>query len=332
MTQNKHKRYKITIVVIFFIFFFVITAQANKPKNQHQQALEFSQEVSMDYLMNDVLWLADDARLGRASGTASEDEVAEWLIERYMKLDLSPAKKLGLSDFTHNFEYHVYDDAGIEHPAFGKNIIGVIPGSGKPNKYLIVSAHYDHLGVEDGLIYNGADDNATGVAAMLEVARVIKKSGRQPEKTIIFVSFSAEEIGRHGSWNFCHILHKNNIVDNTVGLNFEMFGVVKGSPMYVHVWEQQTLATQPIIQAIKTASDALNVNMITSFDLDPGSDALELLNCGVTATTIDVGGGDRFEYNHPYYHSPDDKVSNIDQNNFYQATQIVAMSVWLLAN
>ena len=154
----------------------------------------------------------------------------------------------------------------------------------------------------------------------------------QPQKTIIFAAFSAEEIGRYGSRNFCHAIYDKNIVHSMKALNFEMFGVAKGTPMYVHLWEQQTLATQPIINAVRTASDALSVDMITSMEIDPGSDALELLDCGVIATTMDVGGGEQFEYNHPYYHTPEDKPEHIDQNNFHQAVQVAAMSVWLLAN
>ena len=232
----------------------------------------------------------------------------------------------------HDFEYHVYDDVGVEHPAFSKNIIGIIPGINESNEYVIVSAHYDHLGVEDGLIYNGADDNATGVAAMLEIARVIRNFSIKPSKTIVFVSFSAEEIGLHGSWNFCNAAHENNLAHSMVALNLEMFGPAKNSPMFVHLWEQQTPITQPIIEAVRLASNKLNVDMTTTADIDPGSDALQLLDCEIAATTLDVSGGSDFEKYHPYYHSPDDKLSNIDQENFHTAVQVSVMAVWLLAN
>ena len=319
-------------LIAYLILFSSSIVSAEEHATILKQAKILSTQINKDNLINDVAWLSDDARLGRASGTHAADEVAQWLIKRFEKIRLENFTKLGLKNFIHDFEYHVYDDAGVEHPAFSKNIIGIIPGANKSPEYLIVSAHYDHLGVEDELIYNGADDNATGVAAMLEIARVISEFSMQPDKTIVFVSFSAEEIGLHGSWNFCNAAHENNLAHSMTALNLEMFGPVKNSPMFVHLWEQQTHTTQPIIQAVKQASDALNVEMMTTADIDPGSDALQLLECEIAATTIDVSGGSEFEKYHPYYHSPDDKLSNIDRENFHTAVQVSAMSVWLLAN
>ena len=332
MTVKIYTQYKIFLAVICLLGFSFLTVNANQKNNILKQAQLLSQEIDIKLLMDDVAWMADDARMGRASGTPAEDEVGQWLATRYEQLGLTQFTQLGIANFTHDFEFHVYDQYGNEHPAFGENILGIIQGSQQPDEYLIVSAHYDHLGVEDGQIYNGADDDASGVAAVLEVARVIKKFGWQPKKTLVFAAFSAEEIGRYGSRNFCHAIHRKNIFQQMMGFNFEMLGATKGAPMFVHVWEQQTPATQPILHAVKTASDMLDVDMRTTADIDPGSDALELLECGVTATTMDVSGGEEFEYHHPYYHSPEDKPEHIDQENFFQAVQVAAMSVWLLAN
>ena len=298
--------------------------------NDHARSL--AKEISIDYLMSDVIWLSDDARLGRASGTPSEDEVGQWLADRYELLNLKTFRELGLSNYIHEFEFHVYDDAGVEHPAFGENIIGMIPGSENPDEYLIISSHYDHLGVENGQIYNGADDDASGVAAMLEVARVILKLGVKPKKSILFIAFSAEEIGRYGSRNLCHAIYDRRLNEKMIGLNFEMFGASRSAAPYVNIWEQETTKTHPIIAAVKAASDEMNVHMMLSASIDPGSDALELLDCGVVATTMDMGGGEQFENNHPFYHSPEDKPEHIDQDGYNKAVKIAAMATWLLAN
>lgn len=288
--------------------------------------------VNIKHLMSDVEWLADDARLGRASGTPSEKEVGNWLMERYSLLQLKPFRKLKLSDYAHEFEYHTYDDAGIERPAFGENIVGVIEGKDKNGGYVIISSHYDHLGVENGFIFNGADDDASGVAAMLEVARVILKLGVQPKKSIVLVAFTAEEIGRHGSWNLCHAIYESKLAPKMIGLNLEMLGPAKHSRPYVNIWGQGEHPTQPIINAVRLASLEVDVDMIISPGLDPGSDALELLECGVLATSIDMSGGEQFESHHPYYHTPEDKPENIDQGAYLKAVQVAAMATWLLAN
>ncbi len=331
MYKNKITYLAVATGLIVLGFVYNLNA-GDKHAHTLSQATLLSKQINLSYLMSDVHWLADDDRFGRASGTVYEDEVAQWLIDRYKQLELKQFNKLGLSNYTHQFEFHVYDDAGIEHPAFGENIIGVIPGSEKPEAYLIVSSHYDHLGVEDGQIYNGADDDASGVAAMLEIARVISGLGVKPKKSILFVAFSAEEIGRYGSNNFCYEIYDRNLSDAMIGLNLEMLGAAKGRLTYINVWEQEHFSTQPIIKAVKAGSDVIDVPMIATASIDPGSDALELLDCGVVATTMDVGGGEQFEFNHPYYHSPDDKPEHIYQKGFHEAVQVASIAVWLLAN
>ena len=288
--------------------------------------------IDINKLMSDVEWLADDARMGRGTGTPAEEEVIRWLKKRFSSLSLKPFKKIKLSNFAHDFEFHRYDDAGIEHPAYSKNIVGVIEGSDKGGEYVLVSSHFDHLGVENGSIFNGADDDASGVAAMLEIARVILEQGIKPKKSIVFVAFAAEEIGRHGSWNFCHAIYEGKVSNKMVALNLEMLGPASHSSPYVHVWEQDRYSTQPIIHALRLASEEVKVGMITTASLDPGSDALELLECGVAATTMDMSGGEQFEMHHPYYHTPEDKAENIDQRAYLKAVQVAAIATWLLAN
>jgi Peptidase family M28 len=82
------------------------------------------------------------------------------------------------------------------------NIIGMVPGAGRKHEYVVVSAHYDHLGEHLGKIYHGADDNGSGTAALLELARILaaeKKAGRGPDRTVVFCFFSGEESGLLGS-------------------------------------------------------------------------------------------------------------------------------------
>lgn len=108
-----------------------------------------------------------------------------------------------------------------------ENVIGFIPGSDSilKNEFVVVSAHYDHIGIKDGKIHFGADDNASGVSSMLEVARNISMSPKdlKPKKSIIFVAFSAEELGLYGSEYFVNnpLISLNKINYN---LNIDMIG------------------------------------------------------------------------------------------------------------
>ena len=107
------------------------------------QAMEFAEQIDINLLMDDVIWLADDARQGRATGTAGEDLAGQWLVERYESLGLQAFKRMGLSSYVQEFTFP-YDDEYLQ----GENIIGVLPGSLNADEYVIVSAHYDHLGVQ----------------------------------------------------------------------------------------------------------------------------------------------------------------------------------------
>jgi hypothetical protein len=107
----------------------------------------------------------------------------------------------------------------------GRNIIGIIPGRDEllRNQAIVIGAHYDHLGINHKEIYFGANDNAAGVGAMLEIAQAFSRMPKHPKRTIIFIAFDAEEIGKRGSKYY--ISHPCLPLNNTVlMINFDMIG------------------------------------------------------------------------------------------------------------
>ena len=289
------------------------------------QALEFAKQMDIDLMMDDVAWLADDARQGRATGFPGEDAAGQWLIERYQSLGLQVFKQMGLSDYIHKFTFP-YDDEYLH----GENIIGVLPGGIKADEFVVISAHYDHLGIEDGEIYNGADDDATGVAVVLEMARLFAQSNLRPQKSIVFIAFTGEEIGHVGSGNFCYEIFMQRLVEKLTVLNLEMLGAVRDT--YVNIWDQGNTLARPIVAAVASASKQLNMPLLVSSGLDPGSDAVELLDCKIAATTMDAGGGDDFYDNHPHYHAPTDDPEHIHREGFLKVAQVATIAIWRLAN
>ena len=291
-------------------------------------ATHLIEQVDKKRLMQDVKWLADDARAGRAVGTAQEDEVGAWLMQRYLALKLNPFFKIGLKGYQQQFEVGLQEDK----IAYGENLIGVLPGSKLAHEYVIVSAHYDHLGTDNGVVYNGADDDATGVAALLEMARIFSKQDARPARTILFIAFSGEERGQIGAGVFCATIAETISLKLFVNLNLEMFGAVHGKGTYVNIWKPKDTAASFIVDAVLAAGDGIDFPVITTIGAGPASDAKRLAKCGMAATTMDVGGGEQFYTNHPHYHSPFDDSEHIDWNGLYKATQVAAIAVWLLAN
>jgi hypothetical protein len=139
-------------------------------------------------LMRTVRVLAADSMEGRAAGTPGGARARAWLLERLQALDIAP---LGGS-LTHAFPL----DRGGE----GVNLIGVVRGTATPERYVVLSAHYDHVGVQAGQIFNGADDNASGVAAVLALAEHLR--ARPLGHSVIIALFDAEEGGLRGARAF----------------------------------------------------------------------------------------------------------------------------------
>ena len=149
-----------------------------------------------DQLLTDVKILSSDAFEGRKTGTRGAELARNYIGKRF--------KEIGLKSFPLLNSYHqAFTFAGIDDPKItGKNMIGYIPGSS--SKIIVISAHYDHLGIINGKIFNGADDNASGVAGMLKIAAHYAKN--KPNYTLIFAAFDAEEFGRKGSEYFVNHL------------------------------------------------------------------------------------------------------------------------------
>jgi Zn-dependent M28 family amino/carboxypeptidase len=143
-------------------------------------------------LLEDVKTLSADTYQGRKTGTEGAALARTFLKERLSQLGLS--SYAGLQDFEQPFK--AKDRSGKSVDA--RNVIAYIPG--KSSEIIVISGHYDHLGVINNEVYNGADDNASGVAAMLNIAAHYKKS--KPDHTLVFAFFDAGELDWQGSGYF----------------------------------------------------------------------------------------------------------------------------------
>jgi len=149
-----------------------------------------------DQLITDIKTLSSDAFQGRKTGTKGAELARNYICKRFKAIGLRSFPLLNSYQQTFTFQ-------GIDDPKItGKNVIGYI--SGTSEKIIVISAHYDHLGVINGKIFNGADDNASGVAGMLKLAAHYAKN--KPEHTLIFAAFDAEEFEKKGSEYFINHL------------------------------------------------------------------------------------------------------------------------------
>ena len=152
-------------------------------------------QVDETTLMKDVQTLASAAYAGRHTGTEGSKLAQAYLAERFRQIGLAPFGESYARPFS--FTHQEGKGPATTYPA-AVNVIGHIRGSKYPERVMVVSAHYDHLGTKDGVIYAGADDNASGVGAMLAVASHFK--AHPPQNTIVFAAFDGEELNKGGSY------------------------------------------------------------------------------------------------------------------------------------
>lgn len=193
------------LISLFLLAGSYVSAQNTRP---YEQMLDESRIESI------VTYLADDMTRGRASGTTGKQYAENYIVDAFKNAGLKPVNW----SYTQSFKY---DDTTVV-----RNVVGLIPSVWGSSEYVVVSAHYDHMGEMGGKIYSGADDNASGVAALISIAELfakMKKDGNGPRKNLIFVAFDGKELSMAGSRHFVKHLPvpKEKIVCN---VNMDMLG------------------------------------------------------------------------------------------------------------
>ena len=188
--------------ILFILPLAFMLSCCSSVKNQSAEKLD-------KQLIKDVEVLSSDAYEGRKTGTKGAEMARAYIVNRFTKLGLKSHPQN--VNYAQEFTFNSKSGSKVN----GTNIIGYIPG--KDNNVIVVSAHYDHLGIVKNTIYNGADDNASGTAALLKIASYFAKN--KPNNTIIFAAFDAEEMGLQGSKAF---VANPPVPINTIVLNVNM--------------------------------------------------------------------------------------------------------------
>jgi hypothetical protein len=185
---------------------------AQRESRPATQARAVDLRIDSARLMAAVTTLADPKWEGRAAGSPGGLAARAWIAERYKAVGLWPVSGAYVFPFT----FTRMTMTGRENGE-GANVLGMCLGTDQKLPYFVVSAHYDHLGVRDGQVYPGADDNASGVAVILELAAYCQKTPFR--HTIVFAAWDAEEKGLQGARAF---LVKPPVPKDRIGLNVNL--------------------------------------------------------------------------------------------------------------
>ncbi len=191
-------------------------------------------------LLADVRHLADDRLEGRLTGTPGADSAAAYIARRFAEVGLTPTAGGWFQDFVVSPDAPAARHAPVAG-ARGRNVIGVLRGSDPKlrGEVVIVGAHYDHLGLggafaldpdSTGAVHNGADDNASGTAALIDIAR--RLSRRPPARSVIFIAFGGEELGLLGSAHY--VRESSSGARIAAMLNLDMVGRLRNDRLIVY--------------------------------------------------------------------------------------------------
>ncbi len=211
------------------------------------------------------------------------------------------------------------------------NVLGILPGSDPvlKSQYIVVSAHYDHLGIKSGHIYNGANDDGSGVVSVIEIANALASLEVRPKRSVLFAAFFGEEEGLLGSTYYTH--HPPVPLHDTVAnINLEQMGRTDeqdGREVGAYAFTGPSFSDLPATMTAVARTQGVKIynkrGADTFFDR---SDNYPFAEAGVVAHTLVVA----FEY--PDYHSPGDKWEKIDYQNMAKVDRAIAAGIIQIAN
>lgn len=233
--------------------------------------------ITADDLKKNLYVIASDEMGGRDTGSPGQKKAGEYMINYYKTLGISSPKALG--SYYQKVPADFMKKRGGGNLPDSENILAFIEGSEKPDKIVVVSAHYDHVGTKNGVVYNGADDDGSGTVAVMEIAKAFqsaKKAGNGPKRSILFLHVTGEEHGLFGSEYYTDnpvFPLANTVVD----LNIDMIG--RDDPenrgkQYVYVIGSEMLSSE--LKVINEAANKRTNNLELNYRYDDPNDSERL--------------------------------------------------------
>ncbi len=270
---------------------------------------------------------------GRPAGSPEGERAADFLLEQFSSFGLQPVEQLDILDLQQTFDVPG-ERLFVANPPAGqvacRNILGAIKGSEEPDSLIIITANYDGIGVDrdTGEVYPGADFNASGTAAVLELARAFTTLKVVPEKTIVFACFAAEESGSFGSQALADAIERAGKKDQVQIINVQ--GLSAGPDEYLDLWDLNYRKNRPIADSIVSAAEFCGVNLERGGEDPGGSPASVFFVYHIAAVNCDWSWNAKTD--HPDFHQPTDTPDKVNIDRVKTSTQVVGAATWLLAN
>ena len=314
-----------------------------------QDNLKYAETITQEDLRKHLTILASDSLEGRETGEKGQKMAADYIMNHFKKIGIPPYKKntyyqkYKVKSKRHVCKCEDCDDGFIKKILGGKkyikgeNVLGYIEGGDLKEEIIIITAHYDHLGKHEDKIYNGADDDASGTSAAMEIAQafmIAKSEGNGPRRSVLVMAVSGEEKGLLGSK-----FYTDNPVyplENTVAnLNIDMIGRLDDwhiSGDYVYLIGSDMLSQELHDISEETNEKYVGIELDYTFNSehDPNRYYYRSDHYNFAKNNIPV----IFYFNgvHEDYHKETDTVEKIDFQKTEQIARLIFLTTWELAN
>ncbi len=326
------------MIRLFFISIFTLTVSCNTAQNASSTMamsnVDYANTITAKDLKTHLYFLADDAMEGRMTGTNGINKAAEYLRNFYIDHGISSP----LEEKNYYQEIPADYFTGLSEPQPSQNVVAFIKGSEKPEEIIVLSAHYDHVGVKNEEVYNGADDDGSGTVTIMEIANAFQlavNNGNRPKRSILILHVTGEEIGLYGSRYYT----ENPIfpLENTLcNLNVDMVGRIgsekKGNDNYIYL-----IGSDKLSQGLHDLSEEVNQKyMNLEFDYtynddnDPNRFYYRSDHYSFAKNNVPV----IFYFNgtHEDYHKPSDTPDKIEYELMAKRAKLIFLTAWEIAN
>ena len=328
------------INILIFIVPIFINAQDN---------LKYAETITVFDLERHLTILASDSLEGRETGKPGQKMAADYIMNHFKNIGIPPYKeKTYYQKFKVESDRHLCkcEDCdsdfikklfNIKEYVKGENVLGYIEGTDLKEELLIITAHYDHLGKHDSLLFNGADDDGSGTVGIMEIAEafmIAKKEGKGPRRSVLIMPVSGEEKGLLGSKYYTD----NPIypLENTIAnLNIDMIGRIDNlhnTPNYVYLIGSDMLSQElhDISEEINKKYIGLELDYTYNEQNDPNRYYYRSDHYNFAKNNIPV----IFYFNgvHEDYHKTTDTIEKINFEKIQKITRFVFLTAWELAN
>ncbi len=310
----------------FFLFSLMVFGQNEK------NVAEYANSITPNELKDLLYVYASDYFEGRETGARGQKKAVDFIRQFYTTHGIGAAQ--GTENYFQLMELNIKGKM-----VKTENVAAIIEGNEFPNEYIVISSHLDHVGIQNDMIHNGADDDGSGSVAMLEIAEAFQDAtaaGQGPKRSIIFLHVTGEEKGLLGSSYYT----KNPLyplVDTMVNLNVDMIGRLDPKrtdkdPNYIYL-----IGADKISQELHDISEATNkkytqikLDYTYNDDKDPNRFYYRSDHYNFAKNNIPV----IFYFNgtHEDYHAPSDTPDKINYDMLAKRSKLIFYTAWELAN